>query len=139
MKLPIELDMRTRWTLLLPRSRHLPQLHTINTIMFLIPLGFLIRLLCANGRSISSTIPPVLSRSLMQIRKSTRKIQLTNLSARWINIFGITVVSLQAQLLMVDDPETYHGGPVAVQIVGRRLHEEQVLEMAETVSVALHK
>jgi Asp-tRNA(Asn)/Glu-tRNA(Gln) amidotransferase A subunit family amidase len=43
------------------------------------------------------------------------------------------------RLLMLDDPETYHGGPVAVQIVGRRLREEQVLEMAETVSLALHQ
>jgi Asp-tRNA(Asn)/Glu-tRNA(Gln) amidotransferase A subunit family amidase len=38
----------------------------------------------------------------------------------------------------IDDPETYHHGPVAVQIVGRRLREEQILEIAETVSIALH-
>jgi Asp-tRNA(Asn)/Glu-tRNA(Gln) amidotransferase A subunit family amidase len=40
---------------------------------------------------------------------------------------------------MVDDPDIYHGGPVAVQVVGRRLREEQILEIAETVSTSIHK
>jgi len=31
------------------------------------------------------------------------------------------------------DPEAYHGAPVAVQIVGRRLTEERVLAIAEEV------
>jgi len=35
------------------------------------------------------------------------------------------------------DPEVYHGGPVAVQVVGRRLREEQTLEIAEIVSNTL--
>jgi amidase len=42
-------------------------------------------------------------------------------------------------VLIIDDPEVYHHGPVAVQIVGRRLREEQILEMADTLSNALHK
>ncbi len=41
--------------------------------------------------------------------------------------------------LTLDDPEVYHNGPVAVQLVGRRLREEQVLEMAETLANALKK
>jgi amidase len=41
--------------------------------------------------------------------------------------------------LTVDDPEVYHRGPVAVQVVGRRLREEQILEISETVSNAIHK
>ena len=40
---------------------------------------------------------------------------------------------------MVDDPEVYHHGPVAVQVVGRRLREEQTIEIAEIVSDALLK
>lgn len=32
-----------------------------------------------------------------------------------------------------DDPEAYHGAPVAVQIVGRRLTEEKILVIAEEV------
>ena len=41
--------------------------------------------------------------------------------------------------LIVDDPVVYHRGPVAVQVVGRRLREEQVLEISETLSNAVHK
>jgi len=32
-----------------------------------------------------------------------------------------------------DDPEAYHGAPVAVQIVGRRLTEERIMAIAEEV------
>jgi Asp-tRNA(Asn)/Glu-tRNA(Gln) amidotransferase A subunit family amidase len=39
----------------------------------------------------------------------------------------------------IDDPEIYHRGPVAVQVVGRRLREEQILEIAEIVSDAIRK
>lgn len=35
------------------------------------------------------------------------------------------------------DPEFYHGTPVALQCVGRRLEDEKVLEMVEVVSQAL--
>jgi len=38
-----------------------------------------------------------------------------------------------------DDPEDYHQAPVAVQVVGRRLREEQIIEISEAVSKALHK
>lgn len=34
---------------------------------------------------------------------------------------------------MVDDPDAYHGAPVAVQIIGRRLTEERVMAIAEEV------
>jgi amidase len=37
------------------------------------------------------------------------------------------------------DADVYHGGPVGLQIVGRRLEEEKVLEMAKVVSEALRK
>jgi Asp-tRNA(Asn)/Glu-tRNA(Gln) amidotransferase A subunit family amidase len=45
----------------------------------------------------------------------------------------------QMAWLIVDDPEIYHHGPVGVQVVGRRLREEQILEIAENVSNALPK
>ncbi|EER27006.1 Amidase family protein [Coccidioides posadasii C735 delta SOWgp] len=35
------------------------------------------------------------------------------------------------------DPEFYHGAPVSLQLVGRRLEEEKVVEMVEIVSEAL--
>lgn len=35
------------------------------------------------------------------------------------------------------DAEFYHGGPVGLQIVGRRLEEERVLEMAQVLSEVL--
>lgn len=36
-------------------------------------------------------------------------------------------------LLMLDDPDIYHGAPVAVQIIGRRLTEERIMALAEEV------
>jgi amidase len=33
----------------------------------------------------------------------------------------------------IDDPIAYHGAPVAVQIIGRRLTEERVMSIAEEV------
>ena len=41
--------------------------------------------------------------------------------------------------LILDDPEVYHGGPVGLQLVGRKLREEDVLEMAEILETALKK
>lgn len=35
------------------------------------------------------------------------------------------------------DPEFYDGAPVSLQLVGKRLEEEKVLEMVEVVSNAL--
>ena len=35
------------------------------------------------------------------------------------------------------DPKFYHGAPVALQLVGKRLEEEKVLEMVEVVSQVL--
>ena len=35
------------------------------------------------------------------------------------------------------DPELYHGAPVAVQLVGRRLQEEKVLALSEYVGLAI--
>jgi amidase len=35
--------------------------------------------------------------------------------------------------ILVDDPEAYHGAPVAVQIIGRRLTEQRIMEIAEEV------
>ena len=37
------------------------------------------------------------------------------------------------------DPEFYHGAPVAVQLVGRRLQEEKVLALSEYVGGAVAK
>jgi amidase len=36
-------------------------------------------------------------------------------------------------VIFTDDPEAYHGAPVAVQIIGRRLSEERILAIAEEV------
>lgn len=33
----------------------------------------------------------------------------------------------------LDDPEAYHGAPVAIQVVGRRLTEERVMAIAKEV------
>lgn len=35
------------------------------------------------------------------------------------------------------DPDFYHGTPVALQCVGRRLEEEKVLDMTEIISTAV--
>lgn len=35
------------------------------------------------------------------------------------------------------DPDFYHGAPVSLQVVGRRLEEEKVLEMTEVIANAL--
>jgi len=35
------------------------------------------------------------------------------------------------------DPDFYHGAPVSLQVVGKRLEEEKVLEMVELVANAL--
>ena len=35
------------------------------------------------------------------------------------------------------DPGFYHGAPVSLQLVGKRLEEEKVLEMVEIVADAL--
>ncbi len=36
-------------------------------------------------------------------------------------------------LTPVDDPEAYHGAPIAVQIIGRRLTEERTMAIAEEI------
>jgi amidase len=40
-------------------------------------------------------------------------------------------------LILSDDPEAYHGAPVAVQIVGRRLTEEKIMAIAEEIGILL--
>ena len=35
------------------------------------------------------------------------------------------------------DPAVYHGAPVSLQLVGKRLEEEKVLEMVQVVAEAL--
>lgn len=45
-------------------------------------------------------------------------------------------VSLMTDI-RVDDPEAYHGAPVAVQVVGRRLTEERIMEIAEEIGKLL--
>jgi amidase len=32
------------------------------------------------------------------------------------------------------DPDFYHGAPVALQLIGKRLEEEKVLEMTEVIA-----
>ena len=45
---------------------------------------------------------------------------------------------LTIRLPFLKDPEFYHGAPVALQIVGRRLEEEKVLEMCEVIDSCLN-
>lgn len=40
-------------------------------------------------------------------------------------------------ILREDDAEAYHGAPVAIQIIGRRLTEERVMAIAEEVGKLL--
>ncbi len=42
-------------------------------------------------------------------------------------------------LIIVDDPELYHGAHVSVQVVGRRFQEEKVLALTEILGDALGK
>lgn len=37
----------------------------------------------------------------------------------------------------LDDAEAYHGAPVAVQIIGRRLTEERIMAIAEEIGKLL--
>jgi amidase len=46
--------------------------------------------------------------------------------------FSSQFIDLQ-YLLFSDDPEAYHGAPVAVQIIGRRLTEERIMAIAEEI------
>lgn len=39
--------------------------------------------------------------------------------------------------LFLDDPEAYHGAPVAVQVIGRRLTEERTMAIAEEIGKLL--
>jgi amidase len=38
-----------------------------------------------------------------------------------------------------DDPEKYEGGPVGLQIIGRRFEEEKVLDMVEVIASVIGK
>lgn len=50
-----------------------------------------------------------------------------------------TVLSLEADLRapIPDDPDVYHGTPVAVQLTCRRFEEEKVVALTEMISQAL--
>lgn len=56
---------------------------------------------------------------------------------KWITLCRLNVSSLAPSRFaadnQIDDPEAYHGAPVAVQIIGRRLTEERVMSIAEEV------
>ena len=34
---------------------------------------------------------------------------------------------------LLDDPDVYHGAPVAIQVIGRRLTEEKTMAIAEEI------
>lgn len=38
---------------------------------------------------------------------------------------------------VIDDPEKYHGAPAAIQLLGRRLEEDQLLSIAKLLADAL--
>jgi Asp-tRNA(Asn)/Glu-tRNA(Gln) amidotransferase A subunit family amidase len=39
--------------------------------------------------------------------------------------------------LIVDEPEKYEGGPVGLQVIGRRYEEEKVLDILEMIAQSL--
>jgi len=39
--------------------------------------------------------------------------------------------------LTVDDPEKYDGGPVGLQVIGRRFEEEKLLDVLEVIQRTL--
>jgi Asp-tRNA(Asn)/Glu-tRNA(Gln) amidotransferase A subunit family amidase len=39
-----------------------------------------------------------------------------------------------AVICSLDDPEVYHGAPVAIQVIGRRLSEERTLAVAAEIA-----
>lgn len=41
--------------------------------------------------------------------------------------------------LTIDDPEKYKGGPVGLQLIGRRFEEEKILDMVEIIAQAIGK
>jgi len=41
--------------------------------------------------------------------------------------------------LTVDDPEKYDGGPVGLQVIGRRFEEEKVLDILEIIAQTIGK
>jgi amidase len=41
--------------------------------------------------------------------------------------------------LTVDEPEKYEGGPVGLQVIGRRYEEEKVLDILEIIAQSLEK
>lgn len=51
----------------------------------------------------------------------------------------IMVLKNQKLKAAIDDPQIYDGAYVGLQIIGRRLQEEKVLQLARIVSEALAK
>jgi Asp-tRNA(Asn)/Glu-tRNA(Gln) amidotransferase A subunit family amidase len=41
--------------------------------------------------------------------------------------------------LTLDDPEKYEGGPVGLQVIGRRFEEEKILEILEIIAQIIGK
>ena len=51
-----------------------------------------------------------------------------------LNVSGYDTATPEiSRLILGDDPEAYHGAPVAVQVVGRRLTEERIMAIAEEI------
>jgi len=44
---------------------------------------------------------------------------------------GLTLIS--------DDPDKYDGGPVGLQVIGRRFEEEKVLDMLDVIAQTIGK
>jgi amidase len=56
--------------------------------------------------------------------------------AREITLFK-SMSEIDAKIQAGYDADFYHGAPVSLQLVGKRLEEEKVLEMVEIVAEAL--
>ncbi len=58
-----------------------------------------------------------------------------------INLVRVTAELLVLTLIRApseDEPETFHGAPIALQVVGRTLEEEAIIGMGEVVDTAVH-
>jgi hypothetical protein len=53
------------------------------------------------------------------------------------NVMNSVCFPLWKSVLIVDEPEKYEGGPVGLQVIGRRYEEEKVLDILEIIAQTL--
>jgi hypothetical protein len=53
------------------------------------------------------------------------------------DVINIVCFPLWKGVLIVDEPEKYEGGPVGLQVIGRRYEEEKVLDILEIIAQSI--